>query len=70
MALHYCEHVVTDFVQIFFSTVIDLALKNSPRVKIAEDDAKEALDQSITELLPLITAEDARGWFRNCMNSL
>jgi hypothetical protein len=57
-------------VQIFFSAVIDLALKNSPRVKIAEDDAKEALDQSITELLPLITAEDARGWFRNCMNSL
>jgi transposase len=39
-------------------------------LRAAKARSKEALDQAITELLPLITAEDAKAWFRHCINSL
>jgi hypothetical protein len=37
------------YAQISFSAAIDLALKNSPRVKMAKDDAKQAA-VSLSEL--------------------
>lgn len=33
-------------------------------LRSAKARSKEALDQAISELLPLITAEDAKAWFR------
>jgi len=33
-------------------------------LRTAKARTKEALDQAIAELLPLLTAEDARAWFR------
>jgi transposase len=33
-------------------------------LRAAKARTKEALDQAIAELLPLLTAEDARAWFR------
>ena len=39
-------------------------------LRAAKASSKEALDQAITELLPLITADDAKAWFRHCINSL
>jgi transposase len=39
-------------------------------LRSAKARSKEALDQAITELPPLITAEDAKAWFRHCINSL
>ena len=33
-------------------------------LRSAKARSKEALDQAIAELLPLITAEDAKAWFR------
>jgi transposase len=39
-------------------------------LRSAKARSKEALDQAITELLPLITAEDAKAWFRHCIDSL
>ena len=33
-------------------------------LRAAKARTKEALDQAIAELLPLLTAEDAKAWFR------
>ena len=38
-------------------------------LRSAKARSKEALDQAIAELLPLITADDAKAWFRHCINS-
>ena len=39
-------------------------------LRTAKARTKEALDQAITELLPLLTAEDAKAWFRLPFNAL
>jgi transposase len=39
-------------------------------LRAAKARTKEALDQAIAELLPLLTAEDARAWFRLPFNAL
>jgi transposase len=39
-------------------------------LRSAKARSKKALDQAITELLPLITADDAKASFRHCINSL
>jgi len=36
----------------------------------AKARGKEALDQAITELLPLITPENAAAWFKHCIDGL
>jgi len=38
-------------------------------LRSAKARSKEALDQAITELLPLITAEDAMAWFKHCIGT-
>jgi len=52
------------YAQISFSTAIDLALKNSPRVKMAEDDAKRAA-VSLAEMkdvfIPRVTGSSGLG---------
>lgn len=52
------------YAQISFSAAIDLALKNSPRVKMTEDDAKRA-EVSLSELkntfIPSVTASSGLG---------
>jgi outer membrane protein TolC len=52
------------YAQISFSAAIDLALKNSPRVKMAEDDAKRAT-ASLSELkntfIPRVTGSSGLG---------
>jgi transposase len=35
-------------------------------LRTAKARTKEALDQAIAQLLPQITAEDAKAWFRAC----
>jgi len=50
--------------QVSFSSAIDLALKNSPRVKMAEDDAKRAaVSYSVTKnaFIPSITGSSGLG---------
>lgn len=39
-------------------------------LRAAKARTKEALDQAIAELLPLLTAEDAKAWFRLPFNAL
>jgi len=39
-------------------------------LRTAKARSKEALDQAIDELLPMLTAEDARAWFRIPFNAL
>jgi transposase len=39
-------------------------------LRAAKARTKEALDQAIAELLPMLTAEDARAWFRLPFNAL
>ena len=52
------------YAQISFSAAIDLALKNSPRVKMAEDDVKRAT-ASLSELknafIPRVTGSSGLG---------
>jgi outer membrane protein TolC len=52
------------YAQISFSAAIDLALKNSPRVKMAEDDAKraaESLSESKNVFIPSVTGSSGLG---------
>lgn len=52
------------YAQISFSAAIDLALKNSPRVKIAEDDAKRAavsLSEMKNAFIPSVTGSSGFG---------
>ena len=39
-------------------------------LRAAKARTKEALDQAIAQLLPLLTAEDAKAWFRLPLNAL
>jgi len=39
-------------------------------LRAAKARTKEALDQAITELLPMLTADDAKAWFRLPFNAL
>ena len=39
-------------------------------LRAAKARTKEALDQAIAQLLPLLTAEDAKAWFRLPFNAL
>lgn len=39
-------------------------------LRAAKARTREALDQAIAELLPLLTPEDARAWFRLPFNAL
>jgi transposase len=39
-------------------------------LRAAKARTKEALDQAIAQLLPMLTAEDAKAWFRLPFNAL
>jgi transposase len=44
--------------------------KLKPLLRSAQARSKEALDQALTEALKLITPDNAKAWFRLCMNGL
>jgi len=44
--------------------------KFKQRLRSAKASSKEALDQAITELLPQITPDNAKAWFRQCFATL